>query len=117
MQRIFVSLAIVSCVAFFSYCNSSKKAAATPEAKGPTFTWTKNIQPLMVEKCGPCHIKGKGNKLPMGDIEIVKSNIDDIIRRIELSPGERGYMPFKRDKLSDSTIAMVKTWKAENFAQ
>src|SRR6218665_1865115 len=105
MKRVFVSLAIISFVILFAYCNSARKATSTTvEPKGPAFTWVKNIQPLLVENCGPCHIKGKGNKLPMDDMEIVKTNIDDVIRRVELNPGERGYMPFKRDKLSDSAI-------------
>ncbi len=115
MKRILVSASIVSLITFFAYCNSSKKATAVAQPKAPTFTWAANIKPLIVEKCSPCHIEGKGNKLYLDNIDNVKSNIDDIIRRIEMHPGERGYMPFKRERLSDTTISMIKTWKAEGL--
>ncbi|MFT3979189.1 MAG: cytochrome c [Ferruginibacter sp.] len=119
MQRIFITATLLFAVIFLTFCNSSKKATATAETapKKPAFNWTNNIQPMMVAQCGPCHVTGKGNKLAMDNLDNVKNNIDDIIRRIELNPGERGYMPFKRAKLSDSTIAMVKTWKTDNFPQ
>lgn len=116
MKRIFWLAAIMGCVTLFSYCSGSKKASA-PKEPVPTFTYSGHIDKIISDKCGPCHIKGKGNKMPLDSFDMVKNNIEDIIRRIELAPGERGYMPFKRPKLADSTIAMIKTWKAEGFPQ
>ena len=115
MKRILLPTALIAVVAIFSYCNSAKKATAS--AKAPSFTWATHIEPLMISKCGPCHVAGKGNKLPLDNMDNVKSHIDDIIRRIQMQPGERGYMPFKNERLSDAEIAMVKTWKEENFSK
>lgn len=116
MKKIFWIALAVSCVSFFSYCSGSKKATL-PKEPVPTFTYSGNIEKIITDKCGPCHIKGKGNKMPLDSFDMVKNNIDDIIRRIELNPGERGYMPFKKPKLTDSTINIIKTWKAEGFAK
>jgi hypothetical protein len=34
-----------------------------------------------------------------------------MIARIELNPGQKGFMPCKRSKLSDSTINVFKQWR------
>ena len=48
----------------------------------------------------------------------VKMDIDEIIRRIELSPGEKGFMPFKKqEKLSDSTVNVFKKWRDQGLAE
>lgn len=115
MKRILLLGGTLACIVLFAYCSGSKKAVAAPPA--PAFTFTSHIQPIMIDKCGPCHIPGKGNKLRMDDFEIVKTNIDDIIRRIELHPGQRGYMPFKKPRLTDSVINIIKTWKTDGLPQ
>jgi len=116
MKRISLSAAVMACIFMFAYCSGSKKAAAA-KPPVPAFTYAGHVQTIMTEKCGPCHMPGKGNKLPLDNYETVKTNIDDIIRRIELNPGERGFMPFKRPKLSDTAINIIKTWKADGFPQ
>ena len=114
MKKVFSFIVIVTCVSLFSHCTGSKKAVVVKEPV-PSFTYTGNIQQIMVEKCGPCHVAGKGNKLSLDNYEASMANVDDIIRRIELEPGARGFMPVKRPKLSDSVINIIKTWKAEGF--
>ncbi|RYY71690.1 MAG: cytochrome c [Chitinophagaceae bacterium] len=114
MKPISLAVGVISCVTLFAYCSGSKKAAA-PKEPVPTYTYTGNVQSLVTEKCSPCHIAGKGNKLSLDNMDAMKTNIDDIIRRIELNPGERGFMPFKHAKLSDTAINIIKTWKAEGF--
>jgi hypothetical protein len=114
MKRISLAAAVVSCVTLFAYCSGPKKAMA-PKEPVPTYTYSANVQQLIGEKCAPCHISGKGNKLPLDNMDAVKNNIDDIIRRIEMNPGERGFMPFKHPKLSDTAINIIKTWKVEGF--
>jgi hypothetical protein len=47
----------------------------------------------------------------------VSSSIDDIVTRIQLHPGEKGFMPFKRARLSDSTINVFKQWKADGLLE
>ena len=41
-----------------------------------------------------------------------------MIRRIELNPTDKGFMPFRKtEKLSDSTIAVFKQWKADGMLE
>lgn len=97
----------------FSYCSSSKKAANTA-----VVTYDASVISVITEKCSPCHIPEKGGRVkPLNTYDAVRADIDDIIRRISLNPGDNGFMPFKHDKLSDSTIAVFKQWKEDGLRE
>ena len=100
----------------FSYCSSSKKAA---KADPPKLAYASSVQTVIVGNCSPCHIPEKGGKKKAYDnYENVKTDIDEIIRRIELNPHEKGFMPFRKtEKLSDSTIAVFKQWKNDGLLE
>jgi hypothetical protein len=103
---------VLSVILLFSYCKASKKLAASP------VTYDTGIMAVISEKCSPCHIPEKGGKVKaLNNYEAVRTNIDEIIRRISLNPGEKGFMPFKHDKLSDSTIAIFKQWKEDGLRE
>jgi len=71
-----------------------------------------NIAPIVASSCTPCHIPSKGgNKEAYDKYDNVKKDIDGILHRIQLNPTDKGFMPFRHDKLSDSTIAVIKQWK------
>jgi hypothetical protein len=115
MKRYLACMAILSIVVLFSNCHSSKKAQA---AVTPKLSYETSVQTLIVANCSPCHIPAKGgNKKPLDSYASVKETIDDIINRIELEPGTRGFMPFKHAKLSDSTIAVFKQWKTDGLLE
>jgi hypothetical protein len=112
MKRFTLLALIITSVTVFSYCSSSKKAAA----KVPLLTYEANVHQLVTDKCSPCHIPSKGgNKLALDTYDALKNNIDPVIDRISKMPGERGFMPFKHAKLSDSTINVFKQWKADGL--
>ena len=103
----------INAVIVLSYCSSSKKTAARTV---PLLTYEVNIRQLVTEKCTPCHIPSKGgNKLAFDNYDGVKNNIDSIIARVERLPGQKGFMPFKKPKLSDSAINVFKQWKADGL--
>ena len=113
MKRICILL-LSSAIIFFSYCTSSKKATAGSS----DITYEKNIQPVIASSCGPCHLPSKGGKKPpLESFTDVSYNIDEIIRRIELHPGQKGFMPMKKERLSDSTITVFKEWKKGGMAK
>ena len=99
-----------------SYCGSSKKAAKT---EMPKSTYATNVSTVIMANCTPCHVPAKGgNKKAYDNFANVKADIDEIIRRVELNPGERGFMPFKKTaKISDSTIAVFKQWKTDGMLE
>lgn len=115
MKKIlFISIAAFTAF-ILSNCSSSKKTTKMEMAQS---TYENNVSMVIMNNCAPCHIPAKGgNKKPLDNFASVKENIDDMIRRIELNPGERGFMPFKRGKLSDSTIAVFKQWKEDGMLE
>lgn len=107
------SLAVVAIV--FSYCSGSKKAAKADSK----LSYENSVHSTIVGYCSPCHIPEKGGKKKAYDnYANVKEDIDEIIRRMELNPTEKGFMPFKKtEKLSDSTIAVFKKWKEDGLLE
>jgi hypothetical protein len=114
MKKLLLIVMVSTSILIFSNCSGSKKVATTT-AKS---TYETHIQTLVMNNCSPCHIPAKGgNKKPYDNFANVKSDIDEMIRRVELNPGDKGFMPFKRAKLSDSTIAVFKQWKADGMLE
>ncbi len=113
MKKFSVLSALCLMVILFSYCSHSKKAAAVPK-----LTYATSVQSLVESSCTPCHFPDKGgNKKPLNNYAAIKDNIDDIIRRVSLNPTERGFMPFRKEKLSDASIAILKQWKADGLLE
>jgi uncharacterized membrane protein len=121
MKKLFLLATLVAAVFVLSNCGPSKKATAAKEAAAvpAKTTFDNNMQTLIMAYCSPCHIPAKGgNKKPYDNYANTKADIDEIIRRIELNPGERGFMPFKKTaKLNDSTINAFKQWKTDGLLQ
>ena len=114
MKKKFLTVtAMTAIVIIFANCNATKKVTTAAPAR---ITYEGNVQDVITTSCSPCHIPAKGGrKKDYTTAASIKGDIDEIIRRIELNPGDRGFMPFKNPKLSDSTIAIFKQWKADGF--
>lgn len=113
MKKLSIFLIIFMAV-LFQYCSTSKKASKP--AYVPV-NYTSNVQSTIIAKCSPCHIPPKGFKLALNTYDAAKTNIDDIIMRINLTPDQKGFMPFKHDKLSDSVINIFVRWKADGLLE
>jgi hypothetical protein len=99
---------------FYSYYSSANKVNAS--AKPALVTYDYNIAPLVATYCAPCHFPDKrGNKKALNTYISVSSQADEILRRIQLNPANRGFMPKKNPKLSENTIAVFKQWKADGL--
>lgn len=115
MKKLYVSSLIVMMAVFLTYCHTAKKAATAAPA---AVTYETSIAPIIANACAPCHFPAKGgNKEALDTYAGVSKEIDGILRRIQLNPDERGFMPMKHPKLSDSTIALIKQWKDSGLAE
>jgi hypothetical protein len=116
MKKITVFSLLIATAAIFSYCSSSKKAAAKAKTVS---VYTANVETAMMNNCAPCHFPAKGGKVKALDTYAsVSANIDEIIRRIELNPTDKGFMPFKKTaKLDEATINIFKQWKADGSVE
>lgn len=114
MKKIYVVslMAIVSLT--LAYCSASKKAAIKHKS-----TYATDLSTVISANCAPCHIPALGgNKRAYDNYANVQKDIDDIIRRIELNPTDRGFMPFKKTaKLPVEVIDAFKKWKADGMLE
>lgn len=114
MKKLMILTGIFSLTLLLANCSGARKAAGAPK-----LTYTGNLKDVIEANCAPCHIPAKGgNKKPYDNYASVKTDIDEMIRRIELNPGERGFMPMRKTiKLSDSTIAIFKQWRSDGVLE
>lgn len=114
MKKLLFIISVGLSIVVFTQCRSAKNSRSKPVK----LTYANNIQPILADKCTPCHFPDKGGRVKaLNTYDAVKSNIDDIIHRIELHPGDKGFMPFKRPRLSDSTINVIKQWRDGGAAE
>jgi len=112
MKKICILLLLIAPLVF-QFCSSSKKNTA----KIPKLTYAANVKPLMEMNCTPCHFPPKGNKKAYDNYLAVKTDIDPILERVNKNPGERGFMPFRHPKLSDSSINVLVQWKKDGLLE
>ena len=115
---------IISCLVagaiFLQFCSSGRTVAASKaDAKEVPVSYEADVAPIMVDRCTPCHFPDGGKKKFLDTYAAVSNNIDDIIFRVELPQDSARFMPFKNKKepLSDSMIAVLKTWRQTGMAK
>ena len=109
MKKIYVVFAFTASVLVLANCNPSK--GVTTDV--PKTTYEGDLSPVIISNCSPCHIPSKGgNKKAYDNYANVRTDIDEMIRRIELQPDEKGFMPFrKKERLPDSIIHIFKKFR------
>ncbi|MCB0661984.1 MAG: hypothetical protein KDC24_04550 [Saprospiraceae bacterium] len=108
MRKLFILTLFCSFVVL-PFCSVSKKTTTDVNA----VSYERDVAPIIAERCSPCHFPDKGKKKFLDTYSAVKTNIDDIIGRIQLDPSKLEFMPFKSKKepLSDSLIQVIVQWK------
>jgi mono/diheme cytochrome c family protein len=102
------TLFVLTMIGITVFAACTKKASP---AKAKPTTYTTDLAPLMQAKCAPCHLPSKGGR--KADFETyagAKKYGADMLARVMLNPGDRGFMPFKHDKLPAEEIAIIKKW-------
>lgn len=117
MKKCFTLIGIAAAVFTFSNCNPARKAGTTAPVSAKT-TYATDVTTVVMTHCTPCHVPAKGgNKKAYDNYSNTKEDIDEILRRIQLNPGDKGFMPFKHPKLNDSTINVFKKWKEDGLLE
>jgi hypothetical protein len=116
MRKIFTLTVMAGALLVFSNCNPGKKAASKPI---PKTTYATGLSVVISNYCTPCHILAKGGRKKAFDTYVsVRTDIDEMIRRIELNPTDKGFMPFRSNaRLSDSVISVFKKWRNDGLLE
>ena len=113
MKKVLVPVLFLATIVVFEFCSGHKKA----QKSVPSVTYTNNVQNLVATSCSPCHVGAGAKQKKLDSYDAAKANIDDILRRIQLNPTDKGFMPFKHSKLSDSTIQVFVNWRSAGTPQ
>ena len=92
----------------------TETTTVTPRKPNAT-TYTGAVQSLIQAKCTPCHLPSKGgNKANFETYATAQKFGEAMVKRIEMEPGTRGFMPFRSPtKLSAEDIAVFKKWVSD----
>jgi|SRR4051812_30443708 hypothetical protein len=111
MKNLILIFLLISTVSIFEFCHGPKKA----QASVPKVSYASDVQTVIAGNCSPCHVGANAKSGHLDSYDAAKSHIDEIISRIQRNPNDKGFMPFKHPKLSDSTIAVFVKWKADGI--
>ena len=105
-------LVVIVCV---SGCTASKKTTSSTIDKvsvTTTLTYARDIKPMMVEKCSPCHFPKTGKKKLLNTYSATKENIGHILERVQLDPSDLSFMPYrgKNPALTTEEIQTLSEW-------
>jgi mono/diheme cytochrome c family protein len=107
-------------------------SAPTSRADDKKIDFVTDVQPILAQSCVKCHGADPKGRKPKGKLDLTTKdaamkggeNKDDIVAgksgdsmvyKLLLGPvgsgdDEIGRMPYKKDKLSDDKIAIIKAW-------
>jgi mono/diheme cytochrome c family protein len=119
MKKVMFMTAIAILIVSGTNCSFPTKVAKNVNEVTKTKTsYTYDIEKIFTFSCSPCHIPAKGGaKRNYDNFSNVKEDIDEIIRRVELAPSEKDFMPLHKPKLSGEDIALLKKWKADGLLE
>lgn len=115
MKKVLTPALFLTTIVVFEFCHSAKKAQKTITT--PETTYAANVQNIIATNCSPCHVGSGAKQKRLDSYDSVKSNIDDILHRIQLNPTDKGFMPMRHPKLPDSTIQVFVNWKNTGLMQ
>ncbi|MCX6313803.1 MAG: hypothetical protein NTX08_03600 [Sphingobacteriales bacterium] len=111
MKKFFILFTIAG-VFVFSACSHKNSAA---KVKPTTYN---DVMPIFQAKCGPCHLPSKGGNKP--NLELYATTLKlgaDILKRVEMEPTQRGFMPMRNPKLAEPELAVIRKWVADGLLE
>ncbi len=115
------SFVFLVCIVLFQFCKPAQQTTssdATKKATEVTVFYEKNVRPIMLNSCTPCHFPEQGKKKMLDTYAATKENINDIINRIQLPVEDEKFMPFRSKKapLTAEQVAVFKEWVKQGMA-
>lgn len=121
IMKINLLLSICFVLIVMSCTNSSESDLIDTIDPVVTVSYSDQIKPIFENNCVGCHSNPaiSGASMPLTTYEEVKfaTQNTDLINRIELQPGEAGFMPTGRSRLPQNKIDLIIQWRDEGFLE
>jgi hypothetical protein len=93
-----------------------KKEEAAPVV--PKVTFDKDIKPIIVANCGPCHLTGGTQANKWENYAETKAKVASILDRIQRMPTAAGFMPRgKTAAIPTASIDLIKQWQTDGLLE
>lgn len=98
---------------------SCEKSTGTDLTKYPPYTYEKDVKPVFLANCNPCHLAGSAvNPNKWDDYTQAKNKVLNILDRIQRVPGTTGFMPRNRTvSIPASEIDKIKRWEVDGLLE
>lgn len=114
IQKKIIPICFITLSTILFSCKTSKtKTSQTLLKKSDIIvSYQKDIRPIMVQKCTPCHFPERGRKEMLHTYQQTKDYAKAILKRIQLPVDNRKFMPFKskRAPLTKAEIELFNSW-------
>lgn len=81
-------------------------------------TFDKDIKPIIVLNCGPCHLTGGTQANKWESYAETKAKVASILDRVQRMPTAAGFMPRgKTAAIPDASIALIKKWQTDGLLE
>jgi hypothetical protein len=116
MKKIFTFFAFCFMLLAFVSC---EKSTGTDLTKYPLYTYEKDVKPVLVTNCAPCHLAGSAvNSNKWDDYTQAKNKVLNILDRTQRVPGTQGFMPRNRTvAIPSSEIDKIKRWQVDGLLE
>lgn len=97
--------------------NTATIATVPVSSVASKVTYNKDIKPLLVASCTPCHVSGGTHPKKWDVYATAKGNVSGIINRVSRAKGSSGFMPQGGEKMSDANIALLNQWVTDGLIE
>ena len=121
MKNINFLFILISLILGTSCENSSESDLIEQTPLTENITYTEHIKPIIDANCVACHSNPAvgGASVPMTNYSQVKNVFEntDALDRMNLQPGESGFMPKYGSRLPQVSIDLVEQWMNEGYSK
>lgn len=113
----FLAIALILLLPMCKPSQTTATDASTKTVSANPVSYEKDIKPLMLERCTPCHFPETGKKKMFDTYAATKADVNEIIGRIKLNPEDPKFMPFKSKKpaLTEKEVQLFTDWLSQGM--
>ncbi len=114
MKDLILRLSGIFLMCILTFMLSCKSMEPVPEedslVTSSKITFTKNIQPLIRDKCAPCYVSGGDRSNKYDDYNTLSTLVTGVIGRVIKEKTDPLFMPKNGVKLTTTELNLLRKW-------